>query len=104
VDVLLEHVITPFGLPHEFLTDRGSNFLSGGLTKFLKASEIDKSNTSGYHPRTNGKNEQHNGILETTLFKLNATAICHVGRSFCSLLFTQPASIAVIVVSSLRLS
>jgi hypothetical protein len=55
------------------VTDRGSNFLSGGLMKFLEAGRIDKSNTSGYHPRTNGKNEHYNSILETTLFKLNNT-------------------------------
>jgi transposase InsO family protein len=72
-DALLEHVITPFGLPREFLTDRGSNFLSGGLTKFLQAGKVGKTNTSGYHPPTNGKNERYNGILETTLFKLNTT-------------------------------
>jgi hypothetical protein len=72
-DALLEHVITPFGLPCEFLTDRGSNFLSGGLTKFLDAGKIEKTNTSGYHSRTNGKNKCYNGILETTLFKLNTT-------------------------------
>jgi transposase InsO family protein len=70
-DALLEHVITLFGLLCEFLTDRGSNFLSGGLTKFLEAGNIGKTNTSGYHPCTNGKNKRYNGILETTLFKLN---------------------------------
>jgi transposase InsO family protein len=70
-DSLLEHIINPFGLPWEFLTDCGSNFLSGGLTKFLAAGNIDKANTSGYHPWTNGKNERYNGILEATLFKLN---------------------------------
>jgi transposase InsO family protein len=72
-DSLLEHVITPFGLPWEFLTNCGSNFLSGGLTTFLQSSGIEKSNTSGYHPCTNSKNERYNGILEATLFKLNTT-------------------------------
>jgi transposase InsO family protein len=72
-DALLEHVITPFGLPKELLTDRGANFLSGGLSRFLKAGRIKKLNTSGYHPRTNGKNERYNGILENAIFKLNET-------------------------------
>jgi hypothetical protein len=56
-DALLEHFITPFGLPKELLMDCGSNFLSGGLTRFLKAGRIHKLNTSGYHPRTNGKKQ-----------------------------------------------
>jgi transposase InsO family protein len=72
-NALLEHVITPFGLPRKFLTDRGSNFLSGGLVKFLAAGNIDKTNTSGYHPCTNGKNKRYNGILQAALFKLNTT-------------------------------
>ncbi|KAI7934843.1 hypothetical protein MJO29_016106 [Puccinia striiformis f. sp. tritici] len=71
--VILDEVITPFGLPLEFLTDRGSNFLSGGLTKFLAAANISKLNTSGYHPRTNGKCERYNGILEAAIFCLNKT-------------------------------
>ncbi|KAI7952203.1 hypothetical protein MJO29_007834 [Puccinia striiformis f. sp. tritici] len=35
--------------------------------------KIKKTNTSGYHPRTNGKNERYNGILEAALFRLNTT-------------------------------
>ncbi|PLW18621.1 hypothetical protein PCASD_23485 [Puccinia coronata f. sp. avenae] len=72
-DVLLQHVIIPFGTPREFLTDRGSNFLSKGLLKFLANSNIEKINTSGYHPQTNGKNERFNGILEAAIFRLNKT-------------------------------
>jgi hypothetical protein len=72
-DALLEHVITPFGLPKEVLTDRGANFLLKGLSQFLKAGRIKKLNTSGYHPRTNGKNERYNGILKNAIFKLNKT-------------------------------
>jgi transposase InsO family protein len=72
-EVILRDVITPFGLPREFLTDRGSNFLSNGLLKFLSAGNIKKLNTSGYHPRTNGKNERYNGILEAALFRMNAS-------------------------------
>jgi transposase InsO family protein len=72
-DALLEHVITPFGVPKELLTDRGANFMSSGLKRFLKTGKIKKLNTSGYHPRTNGKSERYNGILEAALFKLNTT-------------------------------
>jgi transposase InsO family protein len=72
-EALLEHVIAPFGLPREFLTDRGSNFLSKGMASFLAAGDIKKSNTSGYHPQTNGKNEKYNGILQAALFKMNKT-------------------------------
>jgi transposase InsO family protein len=72
-EALLEHVITPFGLPKELLTDRGLNFLSGGLTRFLKAGKIHKLNTLGYHPRTNGKNERYNGILLQAILTMNDT-------------------------------
>jgi hypothetical protein len=72
-EALFEHVITPFGLPKELLTDQGSNFMSKGLARFLKTGKLKKINTSGYHPRTNGKKECYNGILEAALFCLNTS-------------------------------
>ncbi|POW14066.1 hypothetical protein PSHT_07517 [Puccinia striiformis] len=70
---VFDHIVMPFGRPREFLTDRGSNFLSAGFAKFLAAAGIKKVNTSGYHPRTNGKCERYNGILENALFRLNTS-------------------------------
>jgi hypothetical protein len=70
---IFDHVVTPFGVPKEFLTDRGSNFLSSGFLQFLKTAGVKKLNTAGYHPQTNGKCERYNGILEAAIFRLNTT-------------------------------
>lgn len=48
-------------------------FLAKGLERFLKAANIKKLNTSGYHLQTNGKCKRFNGILEAALFRLNTT-------------------------------
>ncbi|KAI7933772.1 hypothetical protein MJO29_016727 [Puccinia striiformis f. sp. tritici] len=70
---IFDQIITPFGVPKEFLTDRGSNYLSKGFQKFLVAAGMKPVRTSGYHPQTNGKSERFNGILEAALFRLNTT-------------------------------
>ncbi|KAI7950620.1 hypothetical protein MJO29_009294 [Puccinia striiformis f. sp. tritici] len=70
---IFDQIITPFGVPKEFLTDRGSNYLSKGFQKFLATAGMKPVRTSGYHPQTNGKSERFNGILEAALFRLNTT-------------------------------
>ncbi|PLW25664.1 hypothetical protein PCASD_25334 [Puccinia coronata f. sp. avenae] len=70
---IFDQVVTPFGIPKEFLTDRVSNFLSSGFLQFLEAAGVKKLNTAGYHPQTNGKCERYNGILEAALFRMNTT-------------------------------
>jgi hypothetical protein len=72
-EAIFEHVVTPFGAPKEFLTDRGSNYLSAGFQKFLAAAGAKSVHTSGYHPQTNGKSERFNGILKAAIFCLNTT-------------------------------
>ena len=72
-EVILEQVVLPFGAPREFLTDRGSNYLSSGFRKFLSAAGMKQLTTAGYHPQTNGKSERFNGILEAALFRLNTS-------------------------------
>lgn len=72
-DVFVKEIFYQFGVPSEILTDRGLNFLSKDMMRFYKGAHIRKLNTSGYHPRTNGKCERLNGILEKALFKLNNT-------------------------------
>jgi transposase InsO family protein len=92
-DAFLKHAIMPFSLPTELLTDRGVNFLLGGLSRFLKAGCIKKLNTLGYHPRTNKKNKQYNGILENTIFKLNNRQSFALGGlpPSCAVLHTHPS-------------
>ena len=43
------------------------------MTAFYQGAHIRKINTSGYHPRTNGKCERFNGLLEKALFKCNTS-------------------------------
>jgi hypothetical protein len=72
-EALLHHLIEVYGVPSEILSDRGLNFLSKEMTAFYAGCHIRKLNTSGYHPRTNGKCERFNGLLEQALFKINKT-------------------------------
>lgn len=72
-EALLTHLIQVYGVPSEILSDRGKNFLSKEMTAFYQGAHIRKLNTSGYHPRTNGKCEKFNGILEKALFKCNTS-------------------------------
>lgn len=72
-EAIWTHIVLPYGIPSEILTDRGKNFLSPILNEFLKIARIKKLTTSAFHPRTNGKTERLNGILESYLFKMNTT-------------------------------
>ena len=42
------------GIPDEILTDRGANFCSKLMTKFLKLLRVRSIKTSAYHPKTDG--------------------------------------------------
>lgn len=73
VDALWEHIVLHYGFPHEILSDRGRNFLAPIVSAFLKKANIKRLTTSAYHPRTNGKVERYNGILESYLQRMNTT-------------------------------
>lgn len=68
---LYETILTCFGCPVEVLTDRGSNFMSEVLGKYLEFQKIKHLRTSAYHPRTNGLVEKFNGLLGGMLRKLS---------------------------------
>lgn len=72
-EAIYHHIVLPYGVPDEILSDRGANFVAPFVASFLRLLNIKQLKTSAYHPRTNGKTERFNGILENYLFKLNTT-------------------------------
>lgn len=58
-----------FGCPKEIITDRGRNFLALALEEYLEILLVKHLKTSAFHPRTNGKGENFNGLLGKMLAK-----------------------------------
>ena len=67
--LLVEEVVARHGVPEQLLSDRGSNFLSELICEVCKLLGIEKVNTSGYHPQTDGMVEKFNGTLTNMLSK-----------------------------------
>ena len=65
----VECVVCRHGAPHELLSDRGANFLSELVTEVCRLFDVQKINTSGYHPQTNGLCERFNSTLIQMLAK-----------------------------------
>jgi hypothetical protein len=59
-----------YGALQEIFTDGGKNLWGGVVQKYLEKIGTNHKGTSPYHPRTNGKVERLNGILEGILSKL----------------------------------
>ena len=64
--LLVEHVISRHGVPKELLSDQGANFWSG-LTSKVMCVRI--TNTTAYHPQTDGLIKRFNCILISMLAK-----------------------------------
>ena len=65
----LVQVFARLGIPHELLTDQGSNFTSGLMKELLRMLGIKHLKTSPYHPQSDGMVERFNGTLKTMLRK-----------------------------------
>ena len=52
--LLVEHVVARHGVPEQLLSDRGTNFLSEVIQELCTLLAVEKVNTSGYHPHTDG--------------------------------------------------
>ena len=70
---LYEDVFLQFGCPSEIVSDRGANFMSDVLQRYLSKLNVKHKATSAYHPRSNGKCERLNGILGSMLNKYTGT-------------------------------
>ena len=67
--LLVERVICRHGVPTELLSNRGANFLSGLLKEMYMLLGIKKTNTTAYHPQTDGLVERFNHTLLDMLAK-----------------------------------
>ncbi|KAG0152676.1 hypothetical protein PDIDSM_2481 [Penicillium digitatum] len=68
-EFLHEDIFTVYGAPAEFLNDNGANLLATSVQYFIKPINTKHRTTTPYHPRTNGKVENFNGLLGRMLTK-----------------------------------
>ena len=61
--LLVNEIISRHGAPRVLLSDRGTNFLSKVVAEVCKIFQIQKVNTSSYHPETDGLVERFNSTL-----------------------------------------
>jgi hypothetical protein len=69
VDFIYEEIVLKFGCPAEIVTDRGANFCSGLVRKYMTRLQTEHKLTSAFHPRSNSKVERFNGVLKSILRK-----------------------------------
>ena len=69
-DFIYEEIYLHYGAPQEIFSDGGKNLWGGVVEKYLKRIGTTHKGTSPYHPRTNGKVERLNGILESMISKM----------------------------------
>lgn len=62
--LLMTHVFSIFGIPSEIVSDRGPQFIARFWNELFKYLDMNPSQTSGYHPQSNGKAERTNQILK----------------------------------------
>ena len=65
-----EEIAMVYGPPKELLSDNGSNLTGKVMQAYTDALKMKHRVTTPYHPRTNGKVENFNGFLGSTLTKL----------------------------------
>ena len=69
VRLFVEEVACRHGVPEELLSDRGANFLSDLMHCVCEILGVEKINTSGYHPQTDGLVERFNSTLINMISK-----------------------------------
>ena len=74
-EAVVEHLIevtTRLGVPHELLSDNGSNFISKVMQQFCMLMGMKQIKTSPYHSQTNGMVERFNATLKRLSRKIVA--------------------------------
>lgn len=64
-------ILAGTGIPEGLVTDRGQNFLSTFFKTICKLLQVDKINTSAYHPQTNAVERYHRDLGEYLRHYLN---------------------------------
>ena len=67
--ILVENIVSRHGVPSELLSDRGAAFLSRLVKEVCKLLGVKKTNTTAYHPQTDGLVERFNRTLTDMLAK-----------------------------------
>ena len=67
--LLVEEIVSRHSVPTEILSDRGKAFLSSLMKEVVKLLGIHQTNTTAYHPQTDGLVERFNRTLTTMLGK-----------------------------------
>ena len=89
--LLVEETVSHHGVPTEILSDRGKSFPSSLMKEIVKLLGIHQTNTTAYHPQTDGLVKQFNHMLTTIFAKLLrkeamiGMSICHNICSICLL-------------------
>jgi hypothetical protein len=63
----IKHVFAHFGLPTKVISDRDPRFMSKFMQAACKATGINHTPSTAYHPRTDGQSERNNQWLETAI-------------------------------------
>ena len=66
-ELLLEHLYKQFGLPDEFISDRGPQFAAHAFQELLKLLNVTSKLSMAYHPQTDRATEQVNQEIEAYL-------------------------------------
>jgi transposase InsO family protein len=59
----IESIVFRFGLPHNIITDNGTNFTSKEFKSYCESLGIKLKFASVAHPKTNGQVEKANGLI-----------------------------------------
>ncbi len=69
--LLITEMFCRYGAPEELLlSDHGANFISDLFTEVCKLLNVNKANTSGYHPQSDGLVEKMNSTIIAILSKV----------------------------------
>ena len=79
--LLVDEIISRHWAPRVLLSDRGTNFLSRVVAEVCKIFQIQKVNTSSYHPQTDGLVERFNSTLCQSLSVYTFPKTRKIGRS-----------------------
>ncbi|RKF83690.1 Pro-Pol polyprotein, partial [Golovinomyces cichoracearum] len=71
----IKNLIYTFGTPAELISDNSASFLAHETRQFLDHYKIRYHQTTSYHPRTNGRWENFNGVIKKILSNILMAAV-----------------------------